>query len=175
MINTISWNIISVRTLSAFQRLKILKDQHKFISVQEPFIQADQIGFYMEHLDTQGSYANINNKIWLLWINDFNVNIIKDSEQHITCHINHVSTGIIYHASFVYAKCRTVLRKLLWEELGFLSSSIQGPWSISGDFNVIAEVEEKTGGTPYRLDKSFDFINFYGGMQDARCRIRREY
>ncbi|XP_049352711.1 uncharacterized protein LOC125817207 [Solanum verrucosum] len=171
MISTISWNIRSVRTVSAFERLKTLKNQYKisFISLQEPFIRAEQVGFYMRHLDMQGSYVNINNKIWLFWTNDFNVNIIKDSKQHITCHINHVASGIAYHASFVYAKCRTTLRKLLWEDLSSLSNTIQGSWSILGDFNVIAEVEEKTGGTPYRLDKSFDFINFIEecGMQDA--------
>ncbi|XP_015169026.1 uncharacterized protein [Solanum tuberosum] len=38
-----------------------------------------------------------------------------------------------------------------------------------GDFNVIAKVEEKLGGTPYRLEKSFDFLNFMEdtGVQDA--------
>ncbi|KAG5599738.1 hypothetical protein H5410_031108 [Solanum commersonii] len=137
--NTISWNIRSVRTLSAFERLKTLKNQYKisFISLQEPFVRADQVSFYMRHLDMQGSYANINNKIWLFWTNDFN--------------------------------CRTTFRKLLWEDLSSLSNTIQGPWSILGDFNVIAEVEEKTRGTPYRLDKSFDFINFIEecGMKDA--------
>lgn len=32
------------------------------------------------------------------------------------------------------------------------------------DFNVIAKMEENLEGTPYRLDKSFDFLNF---MEDT--------
>ena len=33
-----------------------------------------------------------------------------------------------------------------------------------GDFNVISKVMEKQGGTPYSLEKSFEFINF---MEDV--------
>lgn len=68
MINIISWNIRSVRTLSAFERLKNMNNQFNtsFISFQEPFVKADQIDYYMRMLDMQGSYANINNKMSFL-------------------------------------------------------------------------------------------------------------
>ena len=33
-----------------------------------------------------------------------------------------------------------------------------------GDFNVISKVMEKQGGTPNRLEKSFEFLNF---MEDV--------
>ncbi|KAG5582022.1 hypothetical protein H5410_052649 [Solanum commersonii] len=56
--------------------------------------------------------------------------------------------------SFVYAKCWTTLRKSLWNDLISLSNNIQDSWSVMGDFNVIAEVEEKAGGMPNRLEKS---------------------
>ncbi|XP_015167940.1 uncharacterized protein [Solanum tuberosum] len=74
-----------------------------------------------------------------------------------------------FHISLVYAKYRTNMRRDLWEDLVSISNNIQGPWSIVEDFNVIAEVEEKLGGTPYRLEKSFEFLNFMEdvGVQDA--------
>lgn len=171
MINTLSWNIRSVRIISAFDRLKIIKNQNNIslISLQEPFVNADHITHYMRMLDMQGSYANVNNKIWFFWTNDFNINILHDTTQHVTCYANHVNIGAKFHLTLVYAKCRTFLRRTLWEDLVSVSNNIQGPWSIMGDFNVIAKVEEKLGGTPYRLEKSFDFLNFMEdtGVQDA--------
>ena len=61
------------------------------------------------------------------------------------------------------------MRRDLWEELVSLSNNNQGPWRVVGDFNVISKVMEKQGGTPYRLEKSFEFLNFMedAGVQDA--------
>lgn len=77
----------------------------------------------------------------------------------MNCRINHLSTGKEFHVTCVYAKYRTALMKELWEELVLLSNSLTGLWSIIGGLNVILEAIEKEGGTPYRIDKSFDFIN----------------
>lgn len=120
-------------------------------------------------LDMQGSYATINNKIWLFWTNDFNITILHDTPQHVTCHASHANSGTNFHLSLVYAKCRTILRRSLWDDLISFSTNLQGPWSVIGDFNVIAKVVEKLGGTPYRLEKSFDLLNFMedAGIQDA--------
>lgn len=118
----------------------------------------------------QGSYANVNNKIRLLWTSDFNINIIHDSYQSVNGRINHVTSGTDFHLSMVYAKCRSIQRKLSWEEIVNISENIQVPWSLTGDFNVIAEIEEKLGGSPYRLEKSFDFLDFMTdvGVQNTR-------
>ncbi|PHT42837.1 hypothetical protein CQW23_16862 [Capsicum baccatum] len=118
----------------------------------------------------QGSYANVNNKIRLLWTSDFNINIIHDSDQSVNGRINHVTSGTDFHLSMVYAKCRSIQRKLSWEEIVNISENIQAPWSLTGDFNVIAEIEEKLGGSPYRSEKSFDFLDFMTdvGVQNTR-------
>ncbi|XP_070030068.1 uncharacterized protein [Nicotiana sylvestris] len=52
----------------------------------------------------------------------------------------------------------SILRKQLWADLVNFAGSLNGPWVVIGDFNVISEPEEKIGGNPYRIDKSFDFI-----------------
>lgn len=144
-----------------FKRLKTIKNNYNimFISLQEPFEQAEYLPNYMRVLDMQGWYANSNNKIWLIWSNDFTVSVIKHTDQHVNCRINHSSTSKEFHVTCVYAKYRTALMKELWEELVLLSNSLTGLWSIIGSFNVILEAIEKEGGTPYRIDKSFDFIN----------------
>lgn len=171
MTNTISWNIKSVRTQSAFERLKTIKNQYNstFICLEEPFVQAEKLTSYMRMLDLQGCYANNNNKIWIMWSNEYTVFIISDTEKQVTCKINHPSTDMDFHITCVYAKCRTALRKTLWEDLASFANSTTGSWSIMGDFNVIVDAEEKEGGKPYRIDKRFDFINCIEdcGVQDV--------
>ena len=56
------------------------------------------------------------------------------------------------------------MRRDLWEDLVSFSNNNQGPLRVVGDFNVISKVMEKQGGTPYRLEKSFEFLNF---MEDV--------
>nr|XP_009618786.1 uncharacterized protein LOC104110923 [Nicotiana tomentosiformis] len=69
----------------------------------------------------------------------------------------------------MYAKCRSNLRKELWANLVNFSVSHKGPWAIIGDFNVISDHEENNRGNPYRIDKSFDFLECLTecGLQDA--------
>ncbi|XP_070029286.1 uncharacterized protein [Nicotiana sylvestris] len=57
----------------------------------------------------------------------------------------------------------------MWSELCNISNRIIGPWAIIGDFNIIADSEEKSGGSHYRINKSFDFLQCLSEcrMQDA--------
>jgi len=59
--------------------------------------------------------------------------------------------------SFIYAKCKDYLRRPLWDRLLFYANMEQS-WCIIGDFNVITFIEEKMGGLPYNINKSFEFI-----------------
>jgi hypothetical protein len=47
----------------------------------------------------------------------------------------------------VYASPHEPLRATLWDDLKELSSTIQLPWLVAGDFNDIISVEEKKGGS----------------------------
>lgn len=82
----------------------------------------------------QSSYANVNNKIWILRTNNSNITIPCDSEKQVTCYVNHTISGMNFHISLVYAKCKTNMRRDVWEDLLSISKNIQGPWSIVGGF-----------------------------------------
>lgn len=125
--------------------------------------------YYMRILGLQGYHSNVNNKIWFIWNSNFNITVVKDTDQHITCKISHYNTSNSFYLTTVYAKCRSSFRKELWEDMVDFSNSINEPWAILGDFNVITNVEEKIGGSPYRIEKSIDFINCLSdcGLQDA--------
>ncbi|KAG5586089.1 hypothetical protein H5410_046523 [Solanum commersonii] len=57
--------------------------------------------------------------------------------------------------TFVYAKCKDELRKPLWDRFIHLST-MKIPWCTMGDFNMITSINEKKGGIPYNMNKSFD-------------------
>ncbi|XP_019244344.1 PREDICTED: uncharacterized protein LOC109224213 [Nicotiana attenuata] len=59
----------------------------------------------------------------------------------------------------VYAKCTSAERKNLWYSLEKDNLSIDGPWCIGGDFNVIIDPDEKLGGNPHRVHRSLDLSN----------------
>ncbi|KAG5576484.1 hypothetical protein H5410_056618 [Solanum commersonii] len=83
--------------------------------------------------------------------------------------------------SFIYAKCKEYMRKPLWDGQMFYAN-MEIPWCTIGDFNVITSIEEKLGGVPYNMNKSFEFIGVieacgltdlgYTGIPFTRCNQR---
>ena len=112
----------------------------------------------------QGCYSNVNYMIWLFSTNDINIIITHDTTKHVTPYANCTTLGTNFHISFVYSKCKANMRRDLLEDLVSFSNNNQGPWRVVGDFNVISKVMEKQGGTPNKLEKSFEFLNF---MEDV--------
>ncbi|XP_019248697.1 PREDICTED: uncharacterized protein LOC109227963 [Nicotiana attenuata] len=78
--------------------------------------------------------------------------------------VKHVENGNLFHLTVIYAKCKPVLRRPLWEVLRQKSSICSVPWCVIGDFKVIASVEEKIGGIPFQMSKSLDFLSM---MEDC--------
>ncbi|XP_015161041.1 uncharacterized protein [Solanum tuberosum] len=62
--------------------------------------------------------------------------------------------------SAVYARCNTVERLELWDELDSIAEHVQCPWIIGGDFNVILDEEEKLGGLDFTINEAIDFASF---------------
>jgi len=65
-------------------------------------------------------------------------NIIKF--KNITC------TEVVISA--VYVRYSSLERLLIWEDLEDIEESVDVPWIVGGDFNVILEEIEKLGGLP---------------------------
>ncbi|XP_070039791.1 uncharacterized protein [Nicotiana tomentosiformis] len=139
------WNIRGVKSRGAFERLKFLVELHKvrLILLQEPFVDDGTIESYTRRIAYDGCYANVNGKIWFIWSSEVEVSIIADEEQQVT---------------IVYAKNKGHLRATLWKSLKICNNYINGPWCITGDFNVIMSSDEKKGENPHIMEKSWDFI-----------------
>ncbi|KAG5570896.1 hypothetical protein H5410_060662 [Solanum commersonii] len=64
----------------------------------------------------------------------------------------------------VYARCNTLDRLELWEDLEEESCNIDLPWVVGGDFNVIMDTPENMGGLLVMQHEIMDFaqcINTY--------------
>lgn len=129
------------------------------IAIFEPFADNSQINKYKLLRIMDNATCNHNGKFfWLFQSKDVECDILKGHDQHITCIVEHVEHNENFMDSCIYSKCKDHLRRPLLYKL-FHFSNMDIPWCTIGDFNVITSTEEKYGGLPYNMNKSFDFIN----------------
>lgn len=118
-----------------------------------------------------------------LWTIDYDCTILESDDQQVTCEMKHTGNPEKFMITFVYAKCKDELRRTLWDRFIHLST-VKIPWCTMGDFNVITSIDEKKGGIPYNMNKSFEFISVieasglidlgYSGSQYTWCNNRAE-
>ncbi|XP_060200867.1 uncharacterized protein LOC132629156 [Lycium barbarum] len=159
MIKSLIWNIRSVNTQQAFQRLVMLQRRYKcsIVALMEPFQNCRHLHKYRRRLGMETAFANSNGKIWVFAEAAVQCEVIMDTEQQITLKLFHQDIGKDILATFVYAKCNEGERLELWDNLYHLANSMDLPWMVGGDFNVILAEEEKLGGLPVTLAECEDF------------------
>lgn len=102
---------------------------------------------------------NINGKIWTFVQEHIQVGVIFDSEQQLTLQLTMVDGKEII-IIMVYAKCSSLERLRLWDDIYVLWQSTSMPWLMDGDFNAILGMEEKIGGLPIYPQEYEDFVFF---------------
>ncbi|KAK4737677.1 hypothetical protein R3W88_001374 [Solanum pinnatisectum] len=119
--NALIWNIRSVRTQNAFQRVKMLHNHHKFafVALFEPFQEVRHINKYRRRLRMPLGIHNSNGKIWLYINHGFDVSVMSNLDQQLTVLINNQYNALNFYATIVYTK----------------------PW-----FNVVLDGDKKIGG-----------------------------
>ncbi|KAH0742162.1 hypothetical protein KY290_035205 [Solanum tuberosum] len=133
--------------------------QDKCTDVQRITEQQDNthIDLVRSQLQMDHAVTNPNGKIWVFWSNEVTGHILEKHAQHITITFKHTDISEKFMMSFIYAKCKDYVRRSLWDRLIFYAN-MDLRWCTIGDFNVITSIEEKLGGIPYNMNKSFDFI-----------------
>ncbi|KAI0531018.1 hypothetical protein KFK09_000567 [Dendrobium nobile] len=97
--------------------------------------------------------------------------IVMDYHQVVHCQV--MVGDVSCFASFVYAACTILNRLNLWEQLLNFANNINEPWCVGGDFNIIANANERRGGKCPNYKAMEDFnemindcnlndIGFYG-------------
>ncbi|XP_075080475.1 uncharacterized protein LOC107786790 [Nicotiana tabacum] len=155
----IIWNVRSVNTMQAFERLITMHRQHhfEFIGILEPMQQSNKMENYRRRIGLAQAVVNVSNKIWAFIDEVFDVDILYNTTQQITLRLFHTETHVELTLTLVYAKCDVIERIELWNSLYAMASDMTVPWLVGGDFNVIWDEEEKFGGLPVSLNEVDDF------------------
>ncbi|XP_060170653.1 uncharacterized protein LOC132601588 [Lycium barbarum] len=153
------WNTRSVNTQNAFHRVQMLHRHHKLflIAFMEPFQDSRHIDKYKKRLGMQVAGFNCNGKIWFFVKDGIEVEVLMNSDQQVTLKLTFLDSGKILITTLVYAKCDAVDRLELWHNIYSLSSSMNSPWLVGGNFNVILHEEENIGGLPVHQTEVEDF------------------
>lgn len=112
----------------------------------------------------QHAVANTSWKIWAFMDAMVEYSVVRDDEQQLTMKLENQNTRISVVATIIYVKCTWNKRLVLWETLGDMTISIQKPWLVGGDFNVIRNDEENLRELPVTIAEIKDFnhcINMY--------------
>lgn len=77
---------------------------------------------------------------------------LKVDIKHSSSQIIHIEVsplvGEKFHCSFVYGASDKKGRKELFDHLGCIKQHVTVPWLVMGDFNCIANIEERMGQRP---------------------------
>ncbi|XP_070007763.1 uncharacterized protein [Nicotiana sylvestris] len=127
--NSIIWNVRSVKTKKAFERLINMNRQHHFhfIGIMEPKQKARKLEWYKRKIGMLQAFGNISNKIWVFVDKDHIVEVLINMEQQMTMKITNMNTQLSVIVTFVYAKRNLIERRELWDSM--LQGSIYTWWN----------------------------------------------
>ncbi|XP_059291461.1 uncharacterized protein LOC132044942 [Lycium ferocissimum] len=159
MMKAFIWNIRSVRTQQAFHRLQMLHRHHKFtfIALMEPFQQARNVEIYKRKIGMNIAGANSKGKIWYFIEANVDVQVLSDTTQQISLKIVLLDQNKSLVITLVYVKCNESKRLQLWDDIYQVADSINLPWLVGGDFNVVLHEDEKIGVIPIQPQDYEDF------------------
>ncbi|XP_070054441.1 uncharacterized protein [Nicotiana tomentosiformis] len=140
MVKTLIWNIRSVKTQQAFQRVITMQKEHGFfiVALMEPFQTQGLIQTYRRRLGMEFAISNVNGKIWLFLDASVEWELLIDTDQQLIIKV--------YHQELK-----------LWDNLYYLDTDMELPWVVGEDFSVILAEEEKIGGLPVYPPEIEDF------------------
>ncbi|XP_074270598.1 uncharacterized protein LOC141594481 [Silene latifolia] len=118
------------------------------VALLEPKISGDKA----HHIMTSRGFSRsirveaegFSGRIWLLWRDEeVHLSFLSSGKQVINVMVHGVSDWIL---SIIYASPHPATRELLWEAFADIASTHDYPWLVMGDFNQIANLEDKMGG-----------------------------
>ncbi|KAK4733470.1 hypothetical protein R3W88_007731 [Solanum pinnatisectum] len=132
------WNIRSVRSQNAFERVTDLNRRHhySYIALLEPFQSPFKLEYYRRKLGLPNAKVSSSAKIWIFWEENWEVEGSTDTTQQLTMNFKLKGTQFRFAITAVYARCSAIERLELWEDLEFIASQT-APWLVGGDFNTI--------------------------------------
>ena len=163
MVDAIVWNCRGIGNNSTLNHLKgmICKFKIPFVALLEPMLAGDKASRIMTKLKMDQVWCNsvADNKIWTFWDNSISVSHYNDTSQVSTFRVKNGLNEEVY-LSVVYAACDRTPRRDLWVDMLNLSSGIDQPWLIGGDWNCVTATSECIGGGAFDFPSADDFVDF---------------
>ena len=169
--NFCSYNTRGLNNKISFYKDFIASNKLGLIALLETHVKQENAPFVSKlvayRFRWQFNYGyHYNGRIWLGWDPNFwTVSDCTIHAQHISCKISPVGTDISFFASFIYASNDYLERRILWNDLSQLNSTViaacNSPWILSGDFNVCLNLDEMSSDSVLSTDiRDFkDFVN----------------
>lgn len=85
-----------------------------------------------------------------------NMILIAQSDQFLQLELSHSAFPTATMITYVYASCNGRKRRTLWSDLSSMSLNI--PWIVVGDFNIVTCQEEKMGGCAINLNDAAELV-----------------
>lgn len=104
------WNIQSVNTQRAFERLISMHRQHKFqfIGLMKPMQQGRKLDRYRRKINFAQAISNVSNKIWAFFDERFEVTVMMDMVHQLTLKLFDTEDQHEFIFTLVYAKCDAI-------------------------------------------------------------------
>ncbi|XP_060195138.1 uncharacterized protein LOC132624361 [Lycium barbarum] len=121
------------------------------------------------------AWHNITGKIWVFVNEEFQAEVTRDNEQLLALKLTHLDSNQEIIATLIYASTERANKITQWDELYDMAYTINSPWIIGGDFNVILDKAEKYRGGDFNviLDKAEKYrglpVNFPEVEDFAHC------
>lgn len=156
--NSMIWNVRGVSNKITKQEVLYLRNSLKLniFALVEQKKSLDQFHF-CKSFKMEKVLANCSNHIWIFNDSSYEVEVIEDHEQFLHCRITSQQLNSPILWIVVYGRHTPKERRALWAALRRISVT-DLPWSIGGDFNIIASTEERDGGARPNVNAINDFV-----------------
>ena len=145
-INILVWNVRGISRKDSQRYLhKLCVDNHiRLLVLIEPMTDASQLPSICRMLHFSKGCSVLEGKMWVLWQDELVAQLREVGDQLANMEISW--GGFTFLFSAVYAKCTRVGRRELWKAMESIHGINEGPWMVAGDFNVILNAQERSGG-----------------------------
>ncbi|KAF9592580.1 hypothetical protein IFM89_016031 [Coptis chinensis] len=128
----------------------------------------EKIGYLSKKLKLEGHFAvpaqGQSGGLVVLWKEGVELEILGASKNQITGKLANYFSTDDWFFSFVYGEPAAHNRNKVWNELRGLAPLIPGPWCLFGDFNAIAQLNEKIGGKSTISKSMHEFNNLINDL-----------
>lgn len=107
------------------------------------------------------SACNLGGETILAWQKDFSVEPLIVSDYVCHCKVSSNETSVMYYVSCVYGPPKSSLHHLIWDWIGNTTPSINEPWILIGDFNMLLHPNDKnnSNGSTFHMNYFTDCMN----------------